>query len=68
MVTICADGKTISPTVIYKCQSFSTACHQGNTLYAMVAHSPKGWTDRGIGQLWIVDFDKKTSEKADGHA
>ncbi|KIK76119.1 hypothetical protein PAXRUDRAFT_57779, partial [Paxillus rubicundulus Ve08.2h10] len=33
-----------------------------------VAHSPKGWTDGGIGRLWIEDFDKKTHEKAKGRA
>ncbi|KIK75308.1 hypothetical protein PAXRUDRAFT_173211 [Paxillus rubicundulus Ve08.2h10] len=34
MVTICADGGTIPPTVIYKGQSFSTAWHEGNDLQA----------------------------------
>jgi hypothetical protein len=34
MVTICADGETIPPTVIYKGQSFSTTWHEGNDLKA----------------------------------
>lgn len=34
MVTICADGDEIPPTVIYKGKSFSTNWHQDNTLNA----------------------------------
>jgi hypothetical protein len=34
MVTICADGETIPPTVIFKGQSFSTAWHEENNLKA----------------------------------
>ncbi|KIK19723.1 hypothetical protein PISMIDRAFT_658664 [Pisolithus microcarpus 441] len=68
MVTICADGEDLPPTVIYKGQQFSTVWHQDNTLGASVTHSPKGWTDGVIGRLWIEDFDKKTRTKANGHA
>ncbi|KIK84661.1 hypothetical protein PAXRUDRAFT_803299 [Paxillus rubicundulus Ve08.2h10] len=39
MVTICADGETIPPMVIYKDD------HNKNSLVCRVAHSPKGWTD-----------------------
>jgi hypothetical protein len=35
MVTICADGEEIPPTIIYKGQSFSTNWHQGNTINAL---------------------------------
>jgi len=34
MVTICANGETIPPLVIYKGQAFSTNWHQNNTLNA----------------------------------
>ncbi|KIK80085.1 hypothetical protein PAXRUDRAFT_159612, partial [Paxillus rubicundulus Ve08.2h10] len=68
MVTICADGNTIAPTVIYKGQAFSTNWHQDDSLNASIAHSKKGWTDGVIGRLWIEDFDKKTSTKANGRA
>ncbi|KAF9220161.1 hypothetical protein BS17DRAFT_715631, partial [Gyrodon lividus] len=34
MVTICADGEDIAPTVIYKGQAFSTNWHQDNELQA----------------------------------
>ncbi|KIO00325.1 hypothetical protein M404DRAFT_16389 [Pisolithus tinctorius Marx 270] len=69
MVTICADGGSIVPTIIYEGKSFSTNWHQDNTLNALVAHSPKGWTDGAIGRLWIEDFDNKTSclLLVDGH-
>ncbi|KIK21791.1 hypothetical protein PISMIDRAFT_79259, partial [Pisolithus microcarpus 441] len=68
MVTICADGEELPPTVIYKGQHFLTEWHQNNTLNASIAHSPKGWTDGVIGQLWIEDFNQKTHAKANGHA
>ncbi|KIJ09217.1 hypothetical protein PAXINDRAFT_50150, partial [Paxillus involutus ATCC 200175] len=57
MVTICADGAAIPPTLIYKGQTA-----------VRVGHSPKGWTDGGIGRLWIEDFDKKAYDKANGRA
>ncbi|KAF9223040.1 DDE-domain-containing protein, partial [Gyrodon lividus] len=68
IVTICADGDEIPPTVIYKGQSFSTSWHQGNSIKASVAHSKKGWTDKVLGQLWIQDFNQKTHDKANGQA
>lgn len=34
IVTICADGTDIPPTVIYKGKSFSTSWHNENTLGA----------------------------------
>ncbi|KAF9224098.1 hypothetical protein BS17DRAFT_880130 [Gyrodon lividus] len=37
MVTICADGEDIAPTVIYKGQAFSTNWHQDNELQASPA-------------------------------
>ncbi|KAF9227985.1 DDE-domain-containing protein, partial [Gyrodon lividus] len=69
MVTICADGEAIPPTVIYKGQSFSTTWHaEGDDLKVSVAHSLKGWSDGGIRRLWIEYFDQKTREKANGCA
>ncbi|EGO04751.1 hypothetical protein SERLA73DRAFT_68419 [Serpula lacrymans var. lacrymans S7.3] len=68
MVTICADGGSIAPTIIYKGKSFLMNWHQDNTLKALVAHSPKGWPDGAIGRLWIEDFNNKTREKVHGRA
>ncbi|KAF8834320.1 hypothetical protein BDN67DRAFT_915183, partial [Paxillus ammoniavirescens] len=68
MVTICADGQSIAPTVIYKGKVFSTNWHQDNDLCASykIGHSPKGWTDGVVGSLWLEDFDAKTHVKANG--
>ncbi|KIK93752.1 hypothetical protein PAXRUDRAFT_39500, partial [Paxillus rubicundulus Ve08.2h10] len=66
MVTICADGDSIAPTIIYKGKGFLTNWHQDNTLDASIAHSPKGWTDGVVGSLWLEDFDEKTRNKANG--
>ncbi|KIK26418.1 hypothetical protein PISMIDRAFT_38990, partial [Pisolithus microcarpus 441] len=64
MVTICTDGETIPPLVIYKVNKIlettsTSPCHS-------IAHSKKGWTDGVIGWLWIEDFDKQTCIKANG--
>jgi hypothetical protein len=40
MVTICADGESISPLVIYKGQAFSTNWHQDNELKARCVNRP----------------------------
>ncbi|KIK84754.1 hypothetical protein PAXRUDRAFT_88313, partial [Paxillus rubicundulus Ve08.2h10] len=68
-MTICADGDSIAPTIIYKGQSLSTNWHQDNALKVFNAHLPKGWTDGEIGWQWIEDFNKKTCLKANatGH-
>lgn len=61
MVTICADGETIPPLVIYKGQTFSTNWHQDNILYRSAAHSKKGWTDGVIGRLRLLLVDGHNS-------
>ncbi|EEB97411.1 hypothetical protein MPER_03274, partial [Moniliophthora perniciosa FA553] len=54
IVTICADGTAIRPTVIFKGTHFQ------------LGRSKKGWTDGEIGVEWIRDFHEQTKEKAAG--
>ncbi|KZP05769.1 DDE-domain-containing protein, partial [Athelia psychrophila] len=57
IVTICADGTALTPTIIFKGKNFMK-----NTCY-----SPNGWTDGELATEWIVrDFDRQTKEKAAG--
>ncbi|EIM90550.1 DDE-domain-containing protein, partial [Stereum hirsutum FP-91666 SS1] len=59
IVTICADGSSIAPAVIFKGLI--------NILNIIrISYSKKGWVDGKIGVQWIEDFDKKTKAKADG--
>ncbi|EJF61425.1 CENP-B protein, partial [Dichomitus squalens LYAD-421 SS1] len=66
VVTICADGTSIPPAVIFKGQAFHTKWKQNNPLKAVLGHSPKGYVDGEIGIEWIKHFDKHTKEKAAG--
>ncbi|KAF8219380.1 hypothetical protein L208DRAFT_1551245, partial [Tricholoma matsutake] len=52
--TVCADGSCLQPSVIYqgKCCDFS------------ISHSPKGWMDQELGELWLIkDFDPATAAR-----
>ncbi|KAF5344297.1 hypothetical protein D9758_012308 [Tetrapyrgos nigripes] len=66
IVTICADGTTIRPTVIFKGKHFQINWYQDNPTKAIIGHSEKGWTDGEIGVAWIKDFHEQTKEKAQG--
>ncbi|EIM86965.1 CENP-B protein, partial [Stereum hirsutum FP-91666 SS1] len=57
LVTICADGTHLRPTIIYK----------GKNFMQKICHSDNGWTDSELGRSWIEkDFDALTKEKAAG--
>ncbi|KIJ70358.1 hypothetical protein HYDPIDRAFT_78831 [Hydnomerulius pinastri MD-312] len=68
LVTICADGTTIAPAVIFKGKAYQSKWIENNPLKASVGYSKKGWTDGEIGALWIKQFNEQTREKADGRA
>ncbi|THU90679.1 DDE-domain-containing protein, partial [Dendrothele bispora CBS 962.96] len=54
LVTICADGSTLRPTVIFKGQNLWSEWTENN-----------GWTDSEIAIEWIkTQFDPQTREKA----
>ncbi|KIJ36162.1 hypothetical protein M422DRAFT_179827, partial [Sphaerobolus stellatus SS14] len=55
LVTICADGSVLRPTIIFKGKNLRFAC------------SPNGWTDGELAMRWMVDdFDAQTRDKAEG--
>ncbi|KZP22653.1 DDE-domain-containing protein, partial [Athelia psychrophila] len=67
IVTICADGTTLAPTIIFKGHNFMTKWADDNVSHASISHSENGWTDGEIAAEWIEkDFDRQTKEKAGG--
>ncbi|EJF65281.1 DDE-domain-containing protein, partial [Dichomitus squalens LYAD-421 SS1] len=52
IVTICADGTSLAPAVIFKGEN--------------VGHSPNGYVTGDIGVEWIKAFDTATEDKAQG--
>ncbi|RXW15028.1 hypothetical protein EST38_g10826 [Candolleomyces aberdarensis] len=66
IVTICADGASLPPAVIFKGKLYQTSWKQNNPLNASLGYSDKGWTDGEIGVEWIKQFDAQTREKANG--
>ncbi|GBE85902.1 DDE-domain-containing protein [Sparassis crispa] len=67
LVTICADGTTLHPTIVFKGKNFMTKWADNNVSGASFAHSPNGWTDGELGLQWMIkDFDAHTKEKAGG--
>ncbi|KAF5389967.1 hypothetical protein D9757_013844 [Collybiopsis confluens] len=69
IVTICADGTSTSPAVIFKGKGHCTNWGADkNPSEASVGYSKKGWTNGEIGVEWIKDFDRQTKAKAEGAA
>ncbi|RDB22968.1 hypothetical protein Hypma_009914 [Hypsizygus marmoreus] len=66
MVTICADGTSIPPAVIFKGEGYQVSWKQDNPLKASLGYSKKGYLDGEIGVEWIKQFDECTREKAAG--
>ena len=80
--TICADGTSLAPTVIYKGEAFQTKWLQENPLDARyfschetvpqanfslrMGYQKKGYTSGEIGVSWLKDWDKQTKAKANG--
>ncbi|CAA7271085.1 unnamed protein product [Cyclocybe aegerita] len=63
LVTICADGTAIPPTVIFKGEALQVGWGDNNPLNATLGYQKKGWTDGEIGAEWIKIFDKATKDK-----
>ncbi|PIL26583.1 centromere protein B [Ganoderma sinense ZZ0214-1] len=66
VVTVCADGTSLSPAVIFKGESYQTGWKQDNPLNASIGHSPNGYVTGEIGIEWIKKFDNLTKRKANG--
>ncbi|KAF5319127.1 hypothetical protein D9611_014093 [Ephemerocybe angulata] len=67
VVTICADGTTVQPLLIFKGMYIKDDWIKGNSIGAYVTTSEKGWTDTKIGCNWLEHiFEPATREKAGG--
>ncbi|KIL70546.1 hypothetical protein M378DRAFT_49547, partial [Amanita muscaria Koide BX008] len=66
LVTICADGTSLAPAVIFKGMGYQTSWKQENPLNAFLGYQKKGYIDGEIGVEWIKQFDAQTREKATG--
>ncbi|KAJ2929322.1 hypothetical protein H1R20_g7775, partial [Candolleomyces eurysporus] len=67
VVTICADGSSIRPLLIFKGKNIKEAWVKGNDVDVFITCSDHGWTDGNIGRRWLKDvFEPETREKARG--
>ncbi|SJL16830.1 uncharacterized protein ARMOST_20359 [Armillaria ostoyae] len=58
IVTICADGTSTPPAVIFKGRAYQVNWN--------ISYSKKGWTNGKIGVEWIKIFDEQIKTKAAG--
>ncbi|KIJ52065.1 hypothetical protein M422DRAFT_157164, partial [Sphaerobolus stellatus SS14] len=67
LVTICADGGVLRPTIIFKGKNIQQGWGANNPSHASFACSPNGWTDGELALKWMIDdFDAQTRAKANG--
>ncbi|THV02099.1 hypothetical protein K435DRAFT_817878 [Dendrothele bispora CBS 962.96] len=64
IVTICGDGTSTTPGVIYKGEGFQAKWKQDNPLNCSLGYQKKGYTNDTIGRAWIEQFDKETRANA----
>ncbi|PPQ85201.1 hypothetical protein CVT24_006495 [Panaeolus cyanescens] len=70
IVTICADGTYIQPTIIFKGKAFRVKWvplydtqEDDQVDNPRIGYQEKGWTNGEIGAAWLADFDKQTVYK-----
>ncbi|KAF7336140.1 DDE-domain-containing protein [Mycena venus] len=67
IITICADGTKLTPTIIFKGKNFLQKYGENNIAGASICISENGWTDNEIALEWLMkDFEPQTREKAGG--
>ncbi|KAF8827454.1 hypothetical protein HHX47_DHR4000208 [Lentinula edodes] len=67
IVTICADGTTLRPTVIFKGKNLYTRWTTNNVANATCMASKKGWSEGEIACEWLkTEFKPATRVKAAG--
>ncbi|KIK00384.1 hypothetical protein K443DRAFT_28353, partial [Laccaria amethystina LaAM-08-1] len=59
LTTICADGTSLPPLVVFKGSAFQVKWAQNNPLNASIGYQKKGWTDGEIGAKWMEIFDEQ---------
>ncbi|RDB16220.1 hypothetical protein Hypma_003112 [Hypsizygus marmoreus] len=65
IVTICGDGKTLPPTVIFKGVKLMKRWGRINPIEANISRARKGYTNKELGAAWLRDFDMRTHSKND---
>ncbi|KIJ43156.1 hypothetical protein M422DRAFT_60339 [Sphaerobolus stellatus SS14] len=66
LITICADGTSTRPVVIFKGENVMNSWFKNNVANCMITRSRNGWTEQEIAEDWIIKFDEETTEKAAG--
>jgi hypothetical protein len=70
MATICADGSTSPPALIYSSANCALQASWVDAIEArkhdvFVSSSPTGWTNNDIGLAWLEQvFNRRTKQKA----
>ncbi|KLO14049.1 DDE-domain-containing protein, partial [Schizopora paradoxa] len=55
LVTICADGSRLHPTIIFKGANFMTKWSNNNVANASFCHSTNGWIDTELAVAWFLN-------------
>ncbi|KIJ46240.1 hypothetical protein M422DRAFT_59634 [Sphaerobolus stellatus SS14] len=66
LITICADGTSTRPVVIFKGENVMNSWFKNNIANCMITRSRNGWTEQEIAEDWIIKFVEETAEKAAG--
>ncbi|PPQ90672.1 hypothetical protein CVT25_004665, partial [Psilocybe cyanescens] len=67
VITICADGTTVQPLIIFKGKKIRESWGKNNVSNSYFTCSENGWTDAKIGYCWISEvFDPEIKAKAAG--
>ncbi|KIY48767.1 DDE-domain-containing protein, partial [Fistulina hepatica ATCC 64428] len=64
LVTICADGSTLTPLVVQKAKNFQSNWNENNVANVAFATSESGWSSSAIAMRWMEIFEEETKEKA----
>ncbi|KII85412.1 hypothetical protein PLICRDRAFT_165946, partial [Plicaturopsis crispa FD-325 SS-3] len=65
MATICGDGTSLPPFVIFKGEQFQSSWGENNPSNAVIARSSNGWTDTTLHLEYLKWMDANTVEKAE---
>ncbi|KIY53749.1 DDE-domain-containing protein, partial [Fistulina hepatica ATCC 64428] len=65
LVTICADGSTVTPVAVFKAKNFQSSWNDDNPAGIAFTHSESGWSNGEIAVSWFGMFERETRAKAD---
>ncbi|KIJ38004.1 hypothetical protein M422DRAFT_177252, partial [Sphaerobolus stellatus SS14] len=64
LITICADGTTTKPVVVFKGENMMNNWFKDNVADCMITRSRNAWTEQEIAEDWIKKFNFETRLKA----